>query len=158
MKIKLPYSDTKTFRNEMPELEVEKASKVYWVGCVSSKDKEKVESFMSAANNEDIDGLKKFFDIGGDLLYAVILEIEKVNKLFVVMSLEDPNSNEECIFSKTLEFVKIEGYKSNVEEIGKELLKDCKITFFDVIKIIFNRKNSNEKIKNNKGTEIFNSD
>jgi len=145
MGLRLPYSEATSFRNEMPELEVEKASRIYWVGCVSSKDKGKVESFMSAANNENIDALKRFSDIGGDLLYAVILEIEKVNKLFVVMSLEDPNSNEECIFSKPLDSVEIEGYKLNVDNIGKELLDECKITFFDVIKAMFNRKNSNEE-------------
>lgn len=138
MNIRLHYSEAKSFRNVIPELDIEKASRIYWVGSVAVKDKNSVESFMALAEKGDIVGLTTFAVIGGDLLYAIITEVSGVYKLHVICSPEDFYSAEQCIYSRVLEDINIEGYQLNADEEAalKKLRGECKMTFLEFMKAI----------------------
>lgn len=138
MKIKLHYLEAGSFRNAMPELDIKKASRIYWVGSIAVKDKDSVKSFMALAEKGDIVGLTRFGVIGGDLLYAIITEVNCVYKLYVINSPEDFYGAEQCIYSRVVEDINIEGYQLNAdqEEALKKLRGECKMTFLDFVKAV----------------------
>lgn len=137
MNIKLHYSDAKSFRNPMPELNIGKNSRIYGVGYFAVKDKNCGESFMALAKKGDIVGLTTWC-YWWNLLYAIIAEVSGVYKLYIISSPEDFYSSEQCIYSRVLENINIEGYELNAEEkiALKKLQGECKMTFLEFMKTI----------------------
>lgn len=137
MKIKLPYISEKQFRNQIPDLHSNNERKLYWVGSVSIKSKENVDAFMQSAKEGNINKLKTFSQFGGDMLYAVIAESNKILLLCIISSLEDPSSSERCIFSNNIVNLDIEGYEE--DSTGDEYFGKVQISTWDIIKAIFTK-------------------
>ena len=64
---------------ELRDLETSQNS-CFWLGSVNMKDRERLKTFLSHVNAGDIDKLRAYSDIGGDLIYSVLIKSENKNE------------------------------------------------------------------------------
>jgi hypothetical protein len=108
----------------------------FWLGSVNLQDKEQLENFLSCFNSGDLEKLKGFSEIGGDLVYAIL--VRKFNReneeyYLIAIQLNQGIALPEIISIKTLNDVKVIGVKP--KEVELDYLP--KNFFFEIIKHIF---------------------
>src|SRR5712671_4765893 len=121
-------------RQQMAELQEPKPNYACWVGSVSTDDKSLLSTFLSKAKQGDVQSLAQYQQIGGNLVYAVLLNIANDQwKLVVIDSPTDPNKKERPIFVEIIRLgIPIEAYDRQVTKAEQQLKQDCNLRFRDI--------------------------
>ncbi len=137
--LKLASWDVASTRQKLTELIEPLPQRAAWLGAVSASDQSKLLEFIAMAKAGDLHGLSQFQQIGGDLIYAVLLKLNDNKwKLAIIESPYSPSSNERVIYSAIIHVdVPIEISTKDLSSIEKYLKKTCKVSFLDVIKELF---------------------
>ena len=139
MKLKLTFWSPTFARQHIPELESPKPILACWLGSASKNDKSSLAEFLSSAQRADLQSIVQFQQIGGDLVYGVLLKLEHSQwKLVVIESPEDPSTDERCIFSSVIPVnIDIEIDQTQKSDVEARLRENCSLRFRDIIKEFF---------------------
>lgn len=128
-------------RQKMNELLEPQPNFACWVGSVSLNSPLELSEFMEKARLGDVRSLIKYQKIGGDMLYAVLLNMPNLTwKLVVIESPQSPSVNERPVFSIIVPDISVEVSNRKMDSIKQKLRRDSRLSFRDLLKEYFNFK------------------
>ena len=126
--LRLQSWDVAKARQDIPDLREPKPNYACWVGSVAIDDKPGFSAFISKAKQGDIQSLTQFQHLGGDLAYAVLLNLANERwKLVVIESPEDPALIEQAVFASIVCLeISIDVYHRQLTQEERQLMEDCR--------------------------------
>ena len=133
--LELSQWNFKNLRNSLPEIDINKFDKSYWIGSVTT-DSQDYNKFIAAISSGEIELANSFTEFGGDMIYAILGKLKDFDdsyELILVESPEEMTHDERLVFQKRVENLCIKEIESSNIDYEK-FFGDTKITWWTLIK------------------------